>query len=515
MAVVTGTTTRPPETALESATAQRLSVVAPTLLAPAGGPYEGASAGELLQSLALAVAADPALDRVWRLVVGLTGSYPDATTVHLVRRRLRLAAPGTELTTLLDALLEAGATRFDPGRRARLVEHGVLADVDFCATNAVHNTGIQRVVRQTMRRWEQSRPVTLAAWGPRASGLRTLTAAERRRVVSWGDHAAAAADDDASGELLIPVHSVVVLVEVAQKALCAPLEALASLSGNAVAMVAHDCIPVSSADTVPPAESERFTKYLAVVKSAAVVSGVSETATAEFHGFADAVRAQGLPGPRVINVSLPVDAPDAASTERSAERSTVQDRSGPADEPLVLVVGSHEPRKNHDPVVFAAERLWDEGLRFRLRFIGGGTRHVIRRFDRRARDLAERGRPIEVWRSAKDDELMESYRAARFTVFPSLHEGFGLPVAESLALAVPVVTSDYGSTAEIARDGGCLLVDPRDDDAILAAMRALLTDDELHARLVAECFARTPRTWGDYADELWARVVAPLLEADL
>ncbi len=506
-------TSDPVETNLESATAQRLAVVAPTLLTPEDQPEAPPTSGELLQFLAVAVAADPALDRVWRLVVGVTGSYPDTTTVHLVRRRLRLATPGTELTTLLDALLEAGATRFDPGRSARLVDHGVLADVDFCATNARHNTGIQRVVRQTLSRWVQSRPVTLAAWGPRQSGLRTLTDAERSRVVTWGDHAGDGADDDSRQVLLIPYRSVVVLVEVAQQPMCAPLEALASLSGNAVAMVVHDCIPVTSADTVPPAESERFTKYLAVVKAAAVVSGVSETATAEFHGFVDAVQAQGLPGPRVINVSLPVDAPDATTAAGGVDAGDRSGRPDEPDEPLVLVVGSHEPRKNHDPIVFAAERLWDEGLRFRLRFVGGGSTQVIRRFDRRARALAERGRPIEVWRTANDDELMASYRAARFTVFPSLHEGFGLPVAESLSLAVPVVTSDYGSTAEIATDGGCLLVDPRDDDAIAAAMRVLITDDELHARLVTECFARTPRTWGDYADDLWTRVVAPLLEA--
>jgi glycosyltransferase involved in cell wall biosynthesis len=497
------------ETTLESATAQRLAVVAPTLLAPEDGPA-ATSPGELLHSLAVTVAADPAIDRVWRLVVAVTGSYPDITTVHLARRRLRLAAPGTELTTLLDALLEAGVTRFDPGRRAQLVQHGVIVDVDFCATNSLHNTGIQRVVRQTMRRWVQSHPVTLAAWGRRQSGLRTLTDPERSRVVAWGDHQGESNDDDTGEELLIPYQSVVVLPEVAQQPLCDPLAAVASLSGNAVAMVVYDCIPVSSADTVPPVESERFTKYLAVVKAATVISGVSQTASAEFQGFADAVQAQGLPGPRVINVSLPVDAPDATTV---ADRIEGEARSHNDDEPLVLVVGSHEPRKNHDAIVFAAEQLWDEGLRFRLRFIGGGSTRVVRRFDRRVRALAKRGRPIEVWRSAKDDELVASYRAARFTVFPSLHEGFGLPVAESLALAVPVVTSNYGSTAEIARDGGCLLVDPRSDEAIVAAMRELLTDDDLHARLLVECAARTPRTWRDYADELWTRAVAPLLEA--
>jgi glycosyltransferase involved in cell wall biosynthesis len=507
--MVTRTSTmKGPETALESATAQRLAVVAPTLLTPEDGPVPR-SAGELLHVLAVTVAAHPALDRVWRLVVGVTGSYPDTTTVHLARRRLRLAAPGTELTTLLQALLEAGAARFDPGRRAQLVEHGVVVDVDFCATNSLHNTGIQRVVRQTMARWVRVRPITLAAWGRRQSGLRTLTDAERSRVVAWGDHESQSGDDDTCQELLIPYRSVVVLPEVAQQPLCGPLAAVASLSGNAVAMVVHDCIPVTSADAVPPAESERFSKYLAIVKAATVISGVSQTATAEFQGFVSAVQAQGLPGPRVINVSLPVDAPDSKAM---AEHVDGEARSHSAGGPLVLVVGSHEPRKNHDAIVFAAERLWDEGLRFRLRFVGGGSTPVVRRFDRRARALAQQGRPIEIWRSAKDDELLASYRAARFTVFPSLHEGFGLPVAESLALAVPVVTSNYGSTAEIAREGGCLLVDPRNDDAIAAAMRKLLTDDHLHARLLAECLARTPRSWADYADELWTRAVIPLLE---
>jgi glycosyltransferase involved in cell wall biosynthesis len=275
------------------------------------------------------------------------------------------------------------------------------------------------------------------------------------------------------------------------------------MSGNAVAMIAYDCIPISSADTVPAPESERFTKYLAVVKAASVVAGISDTATAEFQGFADAVRAQGLPGPRVISVVLPVDAPDSVL---AGGGTPVPD----ADDPLVLVVGSHEPRKNHDAIVYAAEQLWAEGLRFRLRFIGGGSLHVTRRFDKRARALAKRGRPIEVWRKAQDADLLMSYQEARLTVFPSLHEGFGLPVAESLALAVPAVTSDYGSTAEIARDGGCLVVDPRSDDAITGAMRALLTDDELHARLVAECYARPARTWSDFAEDLWDRAVEPL-----
>ena len=82
--------------------------------------------------------------------------------------------------------------------------------------------------------------------------------------------------------------------------------------------------------------------------------------------------------------------------------------------------------------------------------------------------------------AASDDLLWGGYRVARFTVFPSLNEGFGLPLAESLACGTPAVTSNYGSMREIVElGGGALLVDPRDDHSVADGMRALLTDDSL------------------------------------
>ena len=83
-------------------------------------------------------------------------------------------------------------------------------------------------------------------------------------------------------------------------------------------------------------------------------------------------------------------------------------------------------------------------------------------------------------------ELHNAYSRARFTVFPSLHEGFGLPVAESLEHGTPVITTNYGSTEEIGRDGGAILIDSNDDEELVAAMRRLLTDDELIEQLRRE-----------------------------
>ena len=94
----------------------------------------------------------------------------------------------------------------------------------------------------------------------------------------------------------------------------------------------------------------------------------------------------------------------------------------------------------------------------------------------------------------------------------SLHEGYGLPVAESLGWGTPVITTNYGSTAQITAGGGAILIDPRDDEALVTAMRRLLRDDDLLDTLRRQAHARTPRTWEHYATELWDQLVAPELQ---
>jgi len=173
----------------------------------------------------------------------------------------------------------------------------------------------------------------------------------------------------------------------------------------------------------------------------------------------------------------------------------------------VLCLGTREPHKNQRAALHAAERLWREGLDFEVRLVGGpGWSDTV--FRRAIDDLLAARRPVTALGRVSDEKLIEEMRSASFVVFASLHEGYGLPVAEALATGTPVVTSDFGSQAEIAEAGGCLTVDPRDDDAITAALRRLLTDPDELARLRRETAARPVRTWDEYADELWEFLVA-------
>jgi len=70
-----------------------------------------------------------------------------------------------------------------------------------------------------------------------------------------------------------------------------------------------------------------------------------------------------------------------------------------------------------------------------------------------------------------------------------------------------VVTSGYGSMAEIARSGGAVLVDPRDDLDLARGIESALFDGSVQTALRAAAAARPRRTWDDYATELWAVVV--------
>jgi glycosyltransferase involved in cell wall biosynthesis len=81
-------------------------------------------------------------------------------------------------------------------------------------------------------------------------------------------------------------------------------------------------------------------------------------------------------------------------------------------------------------------------------------------------------------------------------------EGFGLPIAESLWHGKPCVCGGNGALGEVARGGGCLVVDQTSTDALAQAMTSLLLDQQLYVRLCSEARARKFRSWTDYIDKL-------------
>jgi glycosyltransferase involved in cell wall biosynthesis len=488
---------------VEAALAQRLRAVSSLLIledhAPPLDEDPSRDAGNLLDVLVNAVREDPSPARMWLLCTAVSGSLPRADDVVTGARFFQLAPAIEAMLWVLDYALQTGTSTRVAHMELRVVRGGVLVDVDHTARHDLH-TGIQQVVRQVLPLWARDHDIVPVVWTDPTQAMRSLTLGEYGRAFLWEQDRGEEGPDSNQTVLIVPWQSVVLLAEVPSPAACDRLTALAQFSANEVVAIGYDCIPVLSPDLMPVGETNRFARYLPVIKHVRRVATIGATATSEFRGFASALSVQGLSGPVVSEVPLPV-------VISANERSEMGDGDG---QPLILCVGTFEPRKNQMALLYAAERLWREGLSFELLLIGGsGWGEIVPRTVAR---LQQDGRSVRTMTKATSDRLQDAYNRARFTVFASLHEGFGLPVAESLEYGTPVITTNFGSTGEIGKQGGAILVDPYDDEQLVAAMRSLLVDDELLQQLHRDIRARSARTWDDYATEVWETIVVPEVE---
>lgn len=433
----------------------------------------------------------------WLLLAVLDGRLP--TTDEVIALRRRSVTDGTE-RAVLGVVRSALRRSSRPGPAAipvHVVVGRTLVDVEHTAQTDLA-TGIQRVARLTSRKWAGDRDVMSVGWTTSGRALRVLGVEEHRRAMGTATGGNVRREVIA---VVVPWNSTYLLPElVTEESRYLRLAALARFSDNRTGAIGFDCVPVTTAETTASAMGSAFAGQLAALREFDVVAPISHAAGVEFSGWAAMCRAAGRPAPLVQVVPL---ANEVATSQPETIAAVARRLTYGRDVPLVLVVGSHEPRKNHRAVLHAAERLWRDGVTFSLLFVGGNAWHS-ERFVSDMNELQDRGRLVESVRGLSDDELWALYDLAWCTVFPSLNEGFGLPVAESLRAGTPVLTSRYGSMREIAQHGGALFVDPRDDDSLVEGLRTLLTDRVVHTALRKATEDVPVRTWQSYADELWS-----------
>jgi glycosyltransferase involved in cell wall biosynthesis len=233
--------------------------------------------------------------------------------------------------------------------------------------------------------------------------------------------------------------------------------------------------------------------------------GAARVITISNFSRAEILRHHAYPVPRLPVIGYGVNAGFSLRVP-PAELKSLRERYGVAARPLVLHVGTCEPRKNIETLLRALPAaappdpiLVQVGGRF-----SAEQRRLIQL-------LSLEARVVQV-PPARDAELHAWYQAADVMAFPSWYEGFGLPVLEAMASGTPVVCADIPTLAEVTAEAA-LRVDPGDAPAWGEALGRVVGDADLRRTLRESGRARAQRfTWAETARQTLAVYTAVFQE---
>ena len=391
------------------------------------------------------------------------------------------------------------ARRLAPPVRARVT---AVARVFLVVDDTVQNpgrSGIQTVVRSLAAALGRTNAaVRTVVWNASSHSLQLLPPA-----LSAG--LAAEPLRDPAGTAL-PLHKLpapaggwVLMPELMYDGKAARLVEYVHRHGWKLAVIFYDAIAVLRPEFVPPSLPARHAGYLRDFSRADLILPISETSARDWREF---MTVHGLPQPPVRVCLL---AGDVSSTPRVRPEDLAARPISRSQPVRMLCVSTLEPRKNHGALLAAYElAAAHPGIRLELNLVGAPYAG--------AEDLAEAVRqfaakhPGQVtWHKQVEYSLLRRlYEHADFTVYPSVLEGFGLPIIESLWFGVPCVCADFGVMAEVAAGGGCLPVDVRDSRALADAILSLAQSPSKRRELALAAAGRPLKTWDQYAAEVLA-----------
>jgi glycosyltransferase involved in cell wall biosynthesis len=252
---------------------------------------------------------------------------------------------------------------------------------------------------------------------------------------------------------------------------------------KAKVVTVHDLIPFLRARSI----TDLFIrKSMNLVKNADTIICVSESTKGDLLRFMDV-------DPRKVRVIYyGVD----HELFKPRDKLEARRRLGlPLDRPIILNVGSEEPRKNIPILLRSFKELLNSVPNALLVRVGERTAHMEKLI--RGLDLSNR----VLYRKASPNEVALYYNAADLLCFPSYYEGFGNPPLEAMASGLPVIAGNRTSIPEVVGDAGVLL-DPFDVDGFAYWMHEVLTDEDLRNRLSEAGYKRSLKfSWEKCARE--------------
>lgn len=272
------------------------------------------------------------------------------------------------------------------------------------------------------------------------------------------------------------------------------LAGIVERSGAAFVSTIFDVLPIAAArvPTVGPAERRMLDDFDVLFRLSRLCLCISHTTLGDVTEYA---RLRGFSPPECVVIPLAHELPDVAPRQPP----------GLLAGQFVLSVGTITHRKNQRLLVDVWKDFLRNGSHSWCKLVIAGSvyedaQDMIREI-RSQPDLAER---IVVLENADDSALSWLYANCRFTVFPSFLEGFGLPVAESLAVGKACVASSSSAIPEAAQ-GQAILLSPHDLPSWISTIGDLIGND----RRLREAEQRIAR---DYRPQSWADTTATILE---
>ncbi|MGI6246020.1 MAG: glycosyltransferase [Pseudochelatococcus sp.] len=254
------------------------------------------------------------------------------------------------------------------------------------------------------------------------------------------------------------------------------------LSAVPVVATLHDLIPLIYRENYIDRNPDFCAHYLSKIEELRRCAGllaISDASASEAQALLE------FAPERIVNTSEAAEPKFAPLELTQAERQAFRDRLG-LTKPFIFYTGGSDARKNLGRLIAAFGRL-PAPLRQRhqLVFAGNMPPGEVEQLQHSVRDAHLDPDDLLLIGYVSDDDLVRLYNLAEVFVFPSRHEGFGLPALEALQCGTPVIASNTSSLPEVVGNPDALF-DPLSVDAIARKLEAVLTDDAFRAALVAQ-----------------------------
>ena len=358
------------------------------------------------------------------------------------------------------------------------------------------NTGVQRVARQTSRALANSGVKVIAStWDGQKGAIAPLLPKELNHLSKWSGpeveqwHEWVPPNEAPVNSWLMSNEMPPTLGTGSNSEL---IEFAKSRKLN-TAVTFFDAIPAILPELYPPGTAELHYSYMKQLAEWDLVFPISvQSANDMLNLLPQSVSTKH----NLIKKLIPIPLPAVfASTETLSYLPTSLN-----SRPFILVLSTFEKRKNHISLLRAAA-IAQQSLPFGIELILVG--HAL---DKSILKLLQQYKKVfsklRIVHDASDDQLRDLIDRADFTIFPSIEEGFGLPILESLSRGKPVICDNQRAIDEVASGGGCLQVDVLNVEQFAEAIVTLATDFDVYLSKCREIKNRSFRTWEEYVSDI-------------